>query len=137
MDWIGPLFNGLTAFLLNAPVAATLSAVGFVLLALAGALIYFAISNGAGLTTSMRVLLFCCLIGGILFSAAGPGFAVIRGAPAVIEQITKQSSCDSMNACMIMVHHSAIHLLSHAYRFSLCTHLLFNIDCNRNCFVRN
>jgi hypothetical protein len=96
MDWIGPLFNGLTAFLLNAPVAATLSAVGFVLLALAGALIYFAISNGAGLTTSMRVLLFCCLIGGILFSAAGPGFAVIRGAPAVIEQITKQDAFERL-----------------------------------------
>lgn len=79
------------------PATVTLSIVRLVLLVLAGALIYLSVNNAPGATSiSTRVLLFCSLIGGILFSAAGPGLAIFRTSPTPSEQITKQAAFERL-----------------------------------------
>ncbi|MDP1866560.1 MAG: hypothetical protein Q8L13_09500 [Bradyrhizobium sp.] len=63
--------------LLGSSSTAILSAVGLVLLLLAGVMAYVAVkSKPEDLSTFNKVALFVCLIGGILFSAAGPALAL-------------------------------------------------------------
>jgi hypothetical protein len=63
--------------LVSSPATATLSIVGLILLALAGFLVYLAANTEPAETPAfVQPLLYFCLVGGTLFSAAGPGLAL-------------------------------------------------------------
>jgi hypothetical protein len=63
--------------LVSSPATATLSIVGLMLLALAGFLAYLAFnSKPAEMPAFIPILLYFSLVGGMLFSAAGPGLAL-------------------------------------------------------------
>jgi hypothetical protein len=72
---------------------ATLSIIGLTLLVLAGLLSYWAIRSEPNQTpTWMRVLLFGSLVGGLLFSAAGPGLALFQFSQAPLRKISPQTA---------------------------------------------
>jgi hypothetical protein len=79
-------------FLGTNPTAATLSLVGLVLLGLAGLLIYLT----SGATISQRILVFCALIAGILFSVAGPAVGIFATSPHTAGKMTSQVAFDRL-----------------------------------------
>lgn len=65
------------SLVLGSSSTAILSAVGLVLLLLTGVMAYMAVkSKPEELSTFVKVALFVCLVGGLLFSAAGPALAL-------------------------------------------------------------
>jgi hypothetical protein len=65
--------------LISSPVSALLSLVGLALLLLAGGLAYVAAkSKPDELTSSIKAALFLSLVGGMVFSGAGPSVALLR-----------------------------------------------------------
>lgn len=72
---------------------AFLSVVGFALLLLAGVLAYIAIkSKPEELSLWIKLALFVSLVGGMLFSAAGPGLALFYVSQSTVTTIQKMSS---------------------------------------------
>ena len=94
------IFSGISqtfALIGSSPATATLSAVGFVLLILAAGLAYLALTTDTEQTsTLLKSSLFISLIGGMVFSAAGPGLALFWVTTNPIKQITADQSFDNL-----------------------------------------
>jgi hypothetical protein len=97
---LGSFFDGVSSvfkFVIESPSTAILSAVGLVLLLLTGVMAYIAIkSKPDEMSTFVKVALFLCLIGGILFSAAGPGLALFYVSQNSIRTKTVDQSFDDL-----------------------------------------
>jgi hypothetical protein len=82
LQWIPAIVSSISqAFSIvgGSPAATTLSVVGLALLLLCAGLAYVALKTDAQHTsTLLKTSLFLSLVGGMLFSAAGPGLALLR-----------------------------------------------------------
>jgi hypothetical protein len=92
-DAVASVFN----LVVGSSATAILSAVGLVLLLLTGVMAYIAIkSKPDEMSTFVKVSLFLCLIGGILFSAAGPGLAIFYVSQNAIRTRSIDQSFDDL-----------------------------------------
>lgn len=81
----------------NAPAAATLSAIGFILL-IVGVVtaLHVLRSDPENTPTWLKFGLFGCLIGGVLFSSAGPGFALLNYQKFPISRVSTKAAFDHL-----------------------------------------
>src|SRR3954453_10000571 len=97
---ITPYVEGATRIfsLVGSSSAATLiSIVGLALLLLTGAFAYTAIkSKPDELAQWVKVSLFICLIGGVLFSAVGPGIALLSVTEKSITKMTSEQALKNL-----------------------------------------
>lgn len=85
------------ALIISTPATAILSLVGLLLLLLAAGLAYLAITRDVDKTTTLlKSSLFVSLIGGMLFSAAGPGLALFWVSKNSIKQTSTEQAFDNL-----------------------------------------
>jgi hypothetical protein len=96
MDWLDAI-SKIFELVVATSTTAFLSAVGLLLLAIAAALAYSAVkSKPEELSTFMKICLFFTLVGGTLFSAAGPGLALFYVSQQSIPQMSKNRAFDNL-----------------------------------------
>jgi hypothetical protein len=78
------------------PSTVTLSVVGLILLFLAGALAYLAITKPEKMLRPLPAIFFTSLIGGMIFSAAGPGLALFWVSQNPIKKISTDKLFDNL-----------------------------------------
>jgi hypothetical protein len=89
-------FTKLVEAVIGSSATATLSLVGLLLLLLAGGLAYLAHTQPEPITRLQRVSLLVSLIGGIIFSAVGPGLALFWVSQSPIKRVTTDQAFDNL-----------------------------------------
>ena len=85
------------ALIIGTPATAILSLAGLLLLLLAAGLAYLAITTDVERTSALlKSSLFISLIGGMLFSAAGPSLALFWVSKNPIKQISTEQAFDNL-----------------------------------------
>src|SRR4051794_16482062 len=89
-------FTKLVEAVIGSSATATLSLVGLLLLLLAGGLAYLVHTKPDQATKLQKVSLLVSLIGGMIFSAAGPGLALFWVSPSPIKRVTTDQAFDNL-----------------------------------------